>query len=90
MVSKGKGENRRKEIPMRPLQLWGPRVASKNAAKVIATTVASQGIGHMSVTNPKRRPRTLECPTCHKGTATPTREITGANYHPVNGVPRGS
>ena len=53
------------------LQLPDLRVASENAAKAIATTVASQGIGHASVANPKRKPRTPRHPMHRKGIPTP-------------------
>jgi hypothetical protein len=71
VVSKGQGESKRTEILTRLLQLQGLRVVSKNATKAIATTVASQGIGHVSVANPKRRLRILQYPMHHKGIAIP-------------------
>jgi len=53
-VSEGRRRRKRKDLLMKPLQLWGLRVAVGSAIKETATTVASLGIRHMSVASLRR------------------------------------
>ena len=62
VVSKGRGRNKKKDLWIKPSQLQGPRAATEDAAKAIATAMASLGTRHASIVS-LRRMMLPECPT---------------------------